>query len=165
MWDYNDIFELIFDNLKRLIFPEKWLVLDLEMSKQEFLALLILERSGAIIMSQIADYINISMSTATGIIDRLVKKGYVVRDRDEADRRIVIIKLSAKGKSLIGEMKERIAVYIKRAYEVLTEDERQYLFRILEKVLNVIQEEGRKEHPEMQQEGITGNTLKKIAIE
>ncbi len=39
-------------------------------------------------------------STVTGVIDRLESKGYVVRDRDSADRRVVKVKLTPAGQDL-----------------------------------------------------------------
>src|SRR5271157_4230964 len=36
-------------------------------------------------------------STLTGVIDRLESKGYVVRDRDAADRRVVKVQLTPAG--------------------------------------------------------------------
>jgi DNA-binding MarR family transcriptional regulator len=39
-------------------------------------------------------------STITGLIDRLEKRGYVVRNRDQRDRRVVNILLTSKGKRL-----------------------------------------------------------------
>jgi len=39
-------------------------------------------------------------STITGLVDRLEKKGYVVRNRDQRDRRVVNILLTSKGKRL-----------------------------------------------------------------
>ena len=40
-------------------------------------------------------------STITGLVDRLEKKGYVARDRDQKDRRVVKIQLTPKGKALV----------------------------------------------------------------
>jgi MarR family transcriptional regulator, organic hydroperoxide resistance regulator len=40
-------------------------------------------------------------STVTGVVDRLEKKGYVVRDRGHADRRVVTVQLTPKGKELV----------------------------------------------------------------
>ncbi len=40
-------------------------------------------------------------STITGLIDRLEKKGYVGRDRDQRDRRVVKLLLTPKGKGLV----------------------------------------------------------------
>jgi MarR family transcriptional regulator, organic hydroperoxide resistance regulator len=40
-------------------------------------------------------------STITGLVDRLEKRGYVVRDRDQRDRRVVKILMTPKGKALV----------------------------------------------------------------
>ena len=39
-------------------------------------------------------------STISGVIDRLERKGYVSRDRDREDRRIVMVQLTPRGKRL-----------------------------------------------------------------
>ncbi len=40
-------------------------------------------------------------STITGLIDRLEKKGYVERERDRKDRRVVKLRLTPAGKELV----------------------------------------------------------------
>jgi DNA-binding MarR family transcriptional regulator len=40
-------------------------------------------------------------STISGVVDRLEKKGYLVRDRIEKDRRVVKVRLTPKGKTLV----------------------------------------------------------------
>jgi DNA-binding MarR family transcriptional regulator len=127
MYQYEDLFELVFDNLKRIVFPEEWLALDIEMSKQELFSIMIVDRLGEITMSQLSDQMNFPMSTATGIIDRLVKKGYVHRGKSESDRRIVAITLTDKGRAFTQSLRTTISDYIKKAYDSLNEEERQYL--------------------------------------
>jgi DNA-binding MarR family transcriptional regulator len=39
-------------------------------------------------------------STITGVIDRLEKKGYVRRNRDQVDRRVIYVQLTTEGKRL-----------------------------------------------------------------
>ena len=48
-------------------------------------------------MSQVAQYLNVSMGTLTTSISRLVKKGYVERFRIPEDRRVVKIRLTDSG--------------------------------------------------------------------
>lgn len=50
-------------------------------------------------MSIIAKALNVTMGTLTIGVNGLVKKGYVVRNRSEKDRRIVYASLTQKGKS------------------------------------------------------------------
>ena len=49
-------------------------------------------------MSAIAKELSVTMGTLTIAMNSLVKKGYVVRARGKADRRIVYISLSEKGR-------------------------------------------------------------------
>lgn len=49
-------------------------------------------------MSETAEILKITLGTLTTSVTRLVKKGYVERLRDDSDRRIVLIRLTEKGK-------------------------------------------------------------------
>lgn len=49
-------------------------------------------------MSKIAKSLNITVGTLSVAINNLVKKGYVSRCRSENDRRVVMIKLTKKGR-------------------------------------------------------------------
>jgi DNA-binding MarR family transcriptional regulator len=55
-------------------------------------------------MSSIASTLGIAVSTATGIIDNLVKKELVTRSADAEDRRVVICGLSPKGQEIINRI-------------------------------------------------------------
>lgn len=49
-------------------------------------------------MSETAAALEITTGTLTVAVDKLVKKGYVERLRDESDRRVVRVRLTRKGK-------------------------------------------------------------------
>lgn len=159
--EYNELFDTLFDSLRKLLYPEEWISIDLAVSKTELLTLLQVDRNGEIIMSQIADYINIPMSTATGLVERLVKKGYLERARSESDRRIVTIRLTDDGKKLAGEMKQTINSYIKLIYDALTEEERELLFGIFTKISRILSK--KSEDRDTAKEGSA--PLKRIEIE
>lgn len=161
MFEYNEIFDLIFENFRKLVFPEEWLVVDMEMSKQELFSLMVVDKYGEVTMSQIADSINIPMSTATGIIERLVKKGYIIRDKNESDRRIVSLKLTDKGKIFIEQIKVRISAYVKKIYDSLDEDDREHLFKIFNKIMIAVKDFGTDDVKEDKSK----NVIKKIEIE
>lgn len=50
-------------------------------------------------MSVLAKLVGVTVGTLTIAINSLVKKSYVVRIRSEADRRVVLVSLSDKGKA------------------------------------------------------------------
>lgn len=54
--------------------------------------------SGVQTMTDVADKLGITVGTLTTAINRLVKKGYVERNRSESDRRVVEISLTRDGR-------------------------------------------------------------------
>jgi DNA-binding MarR family transcriptional regulator len=63
-----------------------------------------LQRTGEMTMSHLADVLNVSLSNATGLIDRLEERGFIQRDRVPTDRRIVLVRLTLSGETLLGEV-------------------------------------------------------------
>ena len=141
--NYEEIADLAFEQVKKVVFPEEWLSIDFALSKQEVFALMLIDRRGELIMSQIAHYINVSMSTATGIVDRLVKNELIERTRSESDRRVVMIRLTDKARQIVSEIKNIGSHYIRVISEALTDEERDFLFKIVTKIIRVVQEDGR----------------------
>jgi DNA-binding MarR family transcriptional regulator len=58
----------------------------------------ILDHHGELTMSHLADLLGVSMSNATGLIDRMEERGFVERERDLEDRRVVLVRLAAGGR-------------------------------------------------------------------
>lgn len=57
----------------------------------------LLQHQGAMAMSRLADFLDVSLSNATGIIDRMEEKGLVERVRIPDDRRLVLVRPGAAG--------------------------------------------------------------------
>ena len=70
------------------------------LSEQEIRVLQTVGRERCCIMSGIASAIRLSLSSVTGLIDRLCDKKLVRRDRSPEDRRIVQVELTEEGRSL-----------------------------------------------------------------
>ncbi|WP_423919194.1 MarR family winged helix-turn-helix transcriptional regulator [Frigoribacterium sp. 2-23] len=51
----------------------------------------------------LGDALGVTSGAATGVIDRLVKVGHVTRDRDEHDRRRVLVRRADKARVVAGE--------------------------------------------------------------
>ncbi len=82
------------------ILPKEWLQLDLTMPQLKVVLLLFM--NGPVRMSDIASALDVSLATATGVIDRLVEREIVLRENHPDDRRVVLCRLSEKGQKLIG---------------------------------------------------------------
>ena len=64
-------------------------------------ALKTINRLGSLPLGELSKRMYLHPSTISGVIDRLEKKGYLVRDRIENDRRVVRVRLTPKGKMLV----------------------------------------------------------------
>ena len=158
--EQEKIIDLVLDNLRKVFYPEEWIQLDLTVSKTELLAMLIVDRYGEVIMSQISDYINAPLSTTTGVVNRLVKNGYLQREKSDEDRRIVAIQLTDKGKSMMTGFKESIEFYLERINAVLSTKERQVLFQIFMKIMDAL---SRKDF--VSEDSQMSKVIRKIPIE
>ena len=63
----------------------------------------LLQHHGAMPMSRLADLVGVSLSNATGIIDRMEEHGLVERSRVPDDRRLVVVKPAAAGLRTLSE--------------------------------------------------------------
>ena len=82
-------------------------------------------------MSAIARELSVTMGTLTIAMNSLVKKGYVIRQRGKADRRVVYISLSEKGTKAYNRHKDFHEQMVKSAVKELTEEELKALIKAL----------------------------------
>jgi DNA-binding MarR family transcriptional regulator len=64
----------------------------------------LLSRHGETSMSRIAELLDVSLSNATGLIDRMAERGLVERVRVDEDRRVVLVRLSQGGQAQLDEL-------------------------------------------------------------
>jgi DNA-binding MarR family transcriptional regulator len=64
----------------------------------------LVESHGEMAMSRLADMLDVSLSNATGLIDRVEERGFVERIRVPADRRIVMVRLTPAGVQMLDEI-------------------------------------------------------------
>jgi DNA-binding MarR family transcriptional regulator len=69
-----------------------------------------------------------------GVIDRLERRGLVVRAPAPGDRRSYALELSAKGEALRGEVARRVRVHERRVARGLSEAERTALIDLLRRI-------------------------------
>jgi DNA-binding MarR family transcriptional regulator len=82
-------------------------------------------------MSEIADILGVTYGTPTVTIDRLIKKGYVERFRDEEDRRQVFIKLSPLGQETFNAVRGLKNKISERIFGILDKEQRSALVNII----------------------------------
>jgi len=85
-------------------------------------------------MSEIAQKLKITVSTLTTAINKLIKKGYVERERIEEDRRVVLVKLTKRGKLAFRLHQRFHREMINNAIDGLSLDEEEILISSLNKI-------------------------------
>lgn len=63
----------------------------------------LLEHQGAMPMSRLAELLDVSLSAATGLIDRMEERGLIERSRVPDDRRVVLVRPAAGGRLALEE--------------------------------------------------------------
>ena len=63
-----------------------------------------LQRGGEMPMSRLAEVLHVSLSNATGLIDRIEERGFVERTRVPEDRRVVVIRVTDAGRRMLDEV-------------------------------------------------------------
>ena len=74
------------------------------------------------------------LSTASGIGERLARRGLVHRHRKPEDRRVVVVRLTRKGETAAGKFRAQIEGLLRRAAGALTEEEQAQLLTLVAKV-------------------------------
>lgn len=120
------------------------LMLSEDVTPQQMVTILTINEVGTGKVSSISKRMGISAPTVTGLIDRLVRNGYVQRVRDTQDRRIVFVKVTKKGKIFVGKFKKSIQSRWKQILVHLTEQERADYIRILKKLIRAFEQEKTK---------------------
>ncbi|MFO7639066.1 MAG: MarR family transcriptional regulator [bacterium] len=72
--------------------------LEQSFSFSQVMVLQTLQRSRSMKMTELARFLGLSKTNATGLVDRLVRRGMVRRDRSEEDRRVVFVSLTPDGR-------------------------------------------------------------------
>ena len=89
-------------------------------------------------MTNIANFMQVSTAAATGIIDRLVKSGYVHRVFDQQDRRIIKIKITPKGLDLMKKLANERRKMVIHIFSKISDKDRQDYLRILIRIKEVL---------------------------
>ncbi len=63
----------------------------------------VLQRNGEMPMSRLADVLNVSLSNASGLVDRMEERGFIERTRVAEDRRVVLVRVTNAGSRVIEE--------------------------------------------------------------
>lgn len=89
---------------------------------------------GPLCQGELAEKLLRSGGNLTLVVDNLEKAGLVLRERDPADRRFVVVKLTEQGEKFIGEIFPKVVANVSREMNRLSSTELLDLGRLCKKV-------------------------------
>jgi DNA-binding MarR family transcriptional regulator len=110
--------------------------LDQELTFSQLRVLYLLSEQGPITMSRLAEVLAVTPATATGVIERLEKRGLAERSHRGDDRRIVECSLSDAGRQMVGAATGARLDQMRQWVSVLTPAELRRLDRLLSNVID-----------------------------
>jgi len=111
---------------------------ELDMPDSQIQTLMYLMDNGEATMGVLGDHTGVSVSRATSIVDALTKRGFVVRDRDTSDRRVVNVRITAAGEEQARGVRSFIEQRLIALLEALDDADREKLFELMEKMAGKI---------------------------
>jgi len=79
----------------------------------------LLDRHGELAMSRLAEMLDVSLSAATGLVDRVEERGFVERIRVPNDRRIVLVRITPTGQQMLDDVEVLREGIIRRVLDEL----------------------------------------------
>jgi DNA-binding MarR family transcriptional regulator len=102
--------------------------------------LTILEAEGPLPMSHLADVLDVSVASATGIVGRMEERGFVERRHDSNDRRVVLVVPTEAGVAVFRDMRQQRREHLLGTLGRLSETELQS-FLVGLKAMRAVREE------------------------
>ena len=112
-----------------------------DITTPQFLALQVLRDEPGITMGELCEKLFLACSTATDLVDRMEKNGYVNRQRDLEDRRVIRLFITEKGEEIIHEVILARRRYVEQILKQLSAEEIEQLATSLEKLHSLMHSE------------------------
>jgi DNA-binding MarR family transcriptional regulator len=129
---------LVHQHVKALSLPGP----ESDMTRTQLSALFQIGRSGTTAMGSLAEELDIAPGSLTGIVDRLIEKGFVRRDRDTGDRRKVVVALTPQGVEAFAQFQEAEGRFTEKMFSLLSPEEGDTLVRLMERLVGGLETAG-----------------------
>ncbi len=115
---------------------------DFELTFPQTMMLMELRRTGACSMGELSHRLGISQGVATRMVDRLLEKGMVERERDADDRRVVRVTPTKKGGGLARDIEKLNRGKMEELFKLVPAKERADLLALLKEIERQFEKEG-----------------------
>lgn len=139
---YLERLEEVFNQMMRRMHHEMSNVMDKGVTGSQFVVMKSIAERGRMTVSAVAEDLCVSLSAITSLVDRLHRGGFVNRVRDEEDRRLVWLELTAEGEEVLKSCEAERKKVLEKFMGQLPEEDLAHLVRIYEKLLAYIKRDG-----------------------
>ncbi len=110
----------------------------MDLTYNQYKTLLTIADRGECSLGDLGRELEIAMSSASQMVDRLVGQGLVHRQQDEENRRQVIIRLTPQGEELIAELRRGILERFEKILNRLSERDQEVLVESFEAIARIM---------------------------
>lgn len=107
----------------------------------QFFILSHLYKHGESKMSELAKVTDVTTAAVTGIADRLVRYGYILRTYDSNDRRVINIRLTQKGSDMVKRIGRQRKEVTREVFSKISSEERENYLAIMLHIRDIITEQ------------------------
>jgi MarR family 2-MHQ and catechol resistance regulon transcriptional repressor len=100
----------------------------------DFAIMEVLLHKGPLPINTIGDKVLLTSGSMTAAVNRLQDQGYVTREKDPNDGRCIFARLTESGQAVIQQAYQRHTQNLEQVADVLTDQERSELVRLLKKI-------------------------------
>ena len=110
----------------------------LKITMPQFFVLELVNRQGEAKMSDLAKFVNVTTAAMTGIVARLVNYGYAARSPEPGDRRVIKIKLTARGHELVKKIHQQKRHMIVNIFGRISQEDREVYLKIITQIRDIL---------------------------
>lgn len=110
-----------------------------DLTMTEVHTIMLIGRLGWPRMSELAERGSVTQGTMTGVVNKLVDKGYAKRSRGAEDRRVVRVGLTARGRRIDKLHERHHSELIDKIAHALTKSEQRQMVKLIRKIAAVLE--------------------------
>lgn len=133
-----DDLQMLYHLIRRASHPVK----RAEMTPEQYWLLRLLRRRGTLSIGELAEILGVTGSSVTTACKRLEKVGFVTRERQSNDERIVRVMLTEQGNEQIEAWQQRRRDFLQTLLSPLDEEQQATLQDLLERILHESEQNG-----------------------
>ena len=114
----------------------------IEITREQYQVLCLIHSRGRCTSTFLADVLFVGKSSITSIVNRLAERGWIERERDEGDRRVVYLTLTEEGRKIHRKAELHFQSLVASYLTHFDEGEVEHFITLYEKLAMLLQEQG-----------------------